>query len=315
MAYSSVGELKTITTINNPEIIALQETHLHQHHTFNPKNYTTYRHDFLGGNNACGGVAILVKNTVASHRIPLLTGNLQAIAISVSTPNLCFKNLVMCNIYIPPHQNITAEETDQIFNQLPSTHVVLGDFNAHSSTQGCNYTNNRGNIIDKFLTKSDTFLLNNGTHTHINLSTGSTSAIDLSLSLSNIAHFIEWGVHKDLFYSDYFPISISFQTQNQIKMQGKFLNWQTDKANLNLYKNLISQTLDLGTVHDPTFSNGNVDEIVDSFTRSIINAAKNNIPKSSTKICKKSVPWWCDELKIAIYERKKALRKFKKNDQ
>ena len=310
---SHYGELKTLITKYRPEIIALQETHLRPSHSYNLKNYKVYRHDFLGGDRACGGVAILIKNTITSTQINLTSGNLQVIAVSISNASPYFKNLTICNIYIPPHQNISVDELEQIFNQLPFPYVVVGDFNAHSHSWGSNTSNNRGNVIDKFLTKSDAFLLNNGSHTHFNLTSGTSSAIDLSFSSPNIAHLIEWEVQDDLYFSDHYPINIKFSTQNQKRPGEKHPKWIINKANWQMYRHLIQLSHFSNMTFDTSSSSDNIDHSVEILTNSIIKAAQESIPKSSTKIPKHMVPWWCEELKSAITDRKRALRKFKKN--
>ena len=189
--YSHFGELKTLIAKYDPEIIALQETHLRPNHKIKIQNYEIFRYDYLGGEIACGGTAILVKNNIVSSPSNLSIGNLQAIAVKIDTPNLSLKTFSICSIYIPPHQIISVDEISDIFKQLTNSYIVVGDFNAHSYSWGSKFSNNRGNIIDKFLTKNSSFLLNNGSHTHFNLSNDSTSAIDLSFCLPNIAHLLE----------------------------------------------------------------------------------------------------------------------------
>lgn len=84
----------------------------------------------------------------------------------------------------------------------------------------------------------------------------------------------------------------------------KFPKWQIEKARWSLFSELIQ------IENNPDLD---LDPQVQKFTKSIISAASKSIPKSSSKLPKKVVPWWCDELKQAIKMRKKTICKFKKN--
>lgn len=302
--YSHSNELKTLICDLNPEILAIQETHLRTHHSFNLRNYSSYRFDFPGGNKACGGTAIFVKNSITSSPLNITMGNLQANAVTIETPNFCSSKLSICNIYIPPHQDISVHELDHLFSQIPKPYIVLGDFNAHSRTWGSSINNNRGNIIDKFLLKSDTFLLNRKKPTHFNISNGTYSNIDLAFCSPNISHLLNWNPHDDLHFSDHFPINISLCTHIQKPTHEKCPKWILNRANWSYFNDEVLPI---------DFTSDDLDTIVEFFTNSIIQAATKSIPKSSTKISKKTVPWWCEELKTAIQERKRALKKFKKN--
>ena len=52
---------------------------------------------------------------------------------------------------------------------------------------------------------------------------------------------------------------------------------------------------------------------MDIITSSIINAAESSIPKSGERLTKPVVPWWSEEVRNAIREKKKALNRFKRS--
>src|SRR6266576_1187985 len=301
--YSHYNELKLLSTKNSPKIICIQETHFRHHHSFSFRGYKTYRYDFTGRNRPCGGVAILIQNNIPVSPLPLILDNLQANAVTIKTPEFHYSPVTVCNIYIPPHQSVTVGELENLLNQLPSTFIITGDFNAHCPIWGSTSTNNRGNILSKLLIAQNIHLLNNGSPTQFHLSNGTCSAIDLSFCSSTIAHRFLWQPETDLYFSDHFPLKITILGQQKMSYQ-KFPKWIVEKANWSKFQNEL--------VFPQNYS-GNIDSDVESLTNTILQAAINSIPKSSPWIASKQVPWWCPEIKEAISLRKKALRKYKKH--
>ena len=80
---------------------------------------------------ASGGVCILVRNDIPHSEVQIQTP-LQAIAIQITLK----KKMSICSIYLPPNNEIDEQEIDNLITQLPSPHLLLGDFNAHSKLWG-----------------------------------------------------------------------------------------------------------------------------------------------------------------------------------
>ena len=55
-----------------------------------------------------------------------------------------------------------------------------------------------------------------------------------------------------------------------------------------------------------------IDKIVNIIDTSMINSANASIPVTSHKITKPPVPWWNDDIKMSIQERKRAERQMKR---
>lgn len=123
---------------------------------------------------------------------------------------------------------------------------------------------------------------------------------------------INWEVHDDLYFSDHYDISITILAQNQKQPRENYPKWIIDKVNWQLYRKTILQS-DFSDITFDSTSPIEIDTIPKIFTDFVMKSAAESIPKSPTKIPKTIVPWWCEELKLAIRERKRALRKFKKN--
>lgn len=300
---SHSSEIKLLTSKLSPTILSIQESHLRPHHAYSLRGYKCYRFDFLGGESACGGTTLLIKNNTASKEFHLTNTNIQANAVTIKIADFYHTPITICSIYIPPHQNISVDELTQLFQQLPPPYIVTGDFNAHNPLWGSTTTNNRGNVINKFLSEFDTVLLNTGQPTHINISNGNLSSIDLTFSSPSIAHLLQWQTQDDLYFSDHFPIMVSLQNRNQALQINKIPTWIISKANWKKFQQDFSFT---------TPQSNDTDSVVNSFTNAVLSAAQNSIPKSADKISPRYVPWWCPEIKKAITLRKKSLRNFKK---
>ncbi|XP_050505261.1 uncharacterized protein LOC126883649 [Diabrotica virgifera virgifera] len=169
---------------------------------------------------------MFISSDLKSSLLPL-TANLEAVAV----PTWCPNKITICSIYIPPppdHPLNEKELVDLIF-QLPHPYLLVGDFNAHNIIWGSPHTFGKGKVIENVLNCSDTFLLNTGSETHFNISSGSFSAIDLSLCDPKIAPSLSWEVFDDLHDSNHFPIIISSSSYKETTTRNfwniKNANW------------------------------------------------------------------------------------------
>ena len=103
----------------SPLSCVLPEHHLCLH------GYVSYRKDTVDGLHAHGGVAILVHNSI----------HLQEIALQSTLPVVAVK-VTMTHLYLPPGQPLSATELFDLFSELPTPFIIVGDFNAHNSLRG-----------------------------------------------------------------------------------------------------------------------------------------------------------------------------------
>ena len=166
----------------------------------NMKNYEQYDYIHDMGLRALGGVSILIRKNIPQSKIS--PPPLQAIAISATL----HKTTTICSIYIPPQDPIN-KELNNLINQLPKPYILMGDFNSHNILWGSRTTSKRGQTLEKMI-NNNLCLHNRKAQTHLSSSSGTFSAIDLTLS--DPATFIEynWRVHEDSCGSDHFPIII-----------------------------------------------------------------------------------------------------------
>ena len=110
----------------------------------------------------------------------------------------------------------------------------------------------------------------------------------------------DWKVHDDLCGSDHCPIILNNIGQN---IDEHVSRWKLNKANWAQFQTLSTARLLEDTVRKP-------DDPIESFASFLINIAEETVPKTATKSKKAKKPWFTDDCKTAIKQRKGALRQF-----
>jgi Endonuclease-reverse transcriptase len=279
-----------------PMAFCLQETYVNDSTIKIDKNFNLFiKNGTTTGGRIHGRVAILVHKLIPHSEIHLTTA-LQAVAVRLTMHRV----ISLCSLYLPPSTAIDILELEDLLRQLPSPAIILGDFNAHSPVWGCNDLDNKGKLIEDFIANNNLFLLNGKTETYIHPATGSKSAIDLSITTSNIGTDFSWSIHDDLCGSDHFPLivqgSIPVPTRHVARWKLRKADWDMFREECQTQINTISQN-----------------KTIEQFTSTLSNIAANTIPKTKDTTKRHRKPWFTDECKQSIINRKKALRDFKNN--
>ena len=141
--------------------------------------------------------------------------------------------------------------------------------------------------------------MNDKSHTYLHPATGNFSSLDLSLCHPSLLLDFDWTVSEDQHGSDHFPVIIE-SVNNSTNDHNT--NRKLNKANWELYHSLCEQSLKIDKFDNSL-------DPLDDFTSSLLDISNKSIPKTSTNP-KKSKPWYNDECKDAIKQRKQALSKF-----
>ena len=141
--------------------------------------------------------------------------------------------------------------------------------------------------------------MNDKSNTFLDSGKGTFSALDLSICHPSLYLDYEWSVCEDRHGSDHFPIVIE-----SIKTREEDHNpkWKLNKANWDLFHTLCDESLTTTSLSDST-------DCIADFTSSLIDISEKCIPKTSTNL-KKSNPWYNDDCKEAIKQRKDTLSRF-----
>lgn len=231
---NNYSELQIIRKKYHPQIIALQETHLHSLNNIPiPINYTLYSNNY---SPTYGGEAILIHNSIQNYSITL-PNDFDATGIEAHS----IKKMKIISAYIPPTKPFTKSNLLNVIN-TNSNMLILGDFNSWGSLWGSPKYNQRGKTLTEFIINSNFIVLNDKSPTHF--STHNTyTHIDVSCCSPDIFPFIKWQICNDLHGSDYYPILITLSTsieQRSSKSKPIFKLNLTDWNNFQIKTNFFS---------------------------------------------------------------------------
>ena len=282
-------EISLIVTLNN-HFNSTQSTDINK---TSFKGYTPYHRLDTSHERACGGSSICIRNDVIHSPVHLNT-NLQAVAVKI-TLSFVF---TICSIYCPPNKYIDSNDLEHLLSQIHGPVMMLGDFNSHNPLWGSDHITPKGRVIENFISQNDLCLFNDGSYTFLHSGNGSYSAIDLSFASPTIFDRFSWEVHDDCCGSDHFPIILrALEDDNHTKQQ----RWKFKKTDWSTFKTLCSLQLNAHTFESE-------DPITD-FSNTLLEIAEKTIPRSSIS-SKPRKPWFDDECKQAIKERKNSERAF-----
>jgi hypothetical protein len=141
---------------------------------------------------------------------------------------------------------------------------------------------------------------NDGSNTYLHPGTGTYTAIDLTLTDTDLLTDFSWSVGDDLCGSDHFPIVLEFDHSS---LEERLPQWNLRKANWPSYSSLCLEKLTALPITPDT-------DPIAQFTDTLLSIAEETIPKTSTLPSKPHLPWNAPDCKAAVSARKKAVRHF-----
>ena len=288
---SNLEELNLLLT-NQIAVIALQETLLTLE-SFSLTNYNSI-HSPVSKTVPSRGVSLFIRKDILFQTIPV-NSPLEVVAARIAFN----KSITVASIYLSPSVNINKNSLLEVIDQLPRPFLILGDFNAKSPLWGSDILDSRGKMIEDVLSDMDLCILNSGSPTYISSSYSTGSHIDLSVCDPSLFLDFDWQTSDDLCGSDHFPIFLSFK-QTDKEQYPKF--WKFKNTNWSSYSELSITALQKDF-------NIELKDPAETFSNIIIEIANKLISKTSSKPHPPRNPWFDDECKQLINERKKAQRK------
>ena len=279
-----------------PICISIQETMIGDTVLPCPKDYVCYQTEYDPVRRNHGGCAIFVRYDVPHSFLNLQTP-LQAVAIQLHLN----KKYTVVSLYLPPSATVVERDLMDLFHQLPSPFLVMGDFNGKHCMWGEEITNSRGNMIAGFVEKEDISILNTGEPTHFHVQTGTYSRIDLSICSSNCYLDFSWRVLENHHTSDHFPIIIGVDDTIPAPRSPR---WCLERANWSLFKD--NTTIDVET-DDMT----SIDDAMNLVYSILLRAASLAIPRSTGKFHRRPVPWWNKDCHITHKAMRAAYMRYK----
>ena len=240
-----------------------------------------------------------MKNDYPHFQVPLTT-DLQAVACRVRIGRL---RLTICSLYLPPNEPIVLADLNNLLPQLPQPFMICSDANSRHFLWGADRCDRRGAVWEHIIRQHALNVLNDGRPTRLDEYTGLWSHIDITLSTGDVSQYMTWTTDDDLYSSDHCPIYVSCNINEGVTSgENVFLGWNIDKANWTEFVNRCQLRFQghLG------MRNCSI------MTEELIRVAKSCIPQRSGQ-AKYSCPWWTEECKQAIRDRKKALNRFRRS--
>jgi ribonuclease HI len=275
-----------------PVAVSLQETLLSQDSSISLNNYNTLNK--FSSASGGRGVSLSIRKDILFQPIPLNT-SLEAVAARISLD----RAITVCSLYLSPSTVVSKSALEDLVFQLPNPLVIMGDLNGHSPLWGGDRSNPQGKILEDLCSQHDLVVLNDGSPTFISASSGSLSALDISICDPSLFLNLEWSVHDDTGGSDHFPTIITYSNNF---CETPLENWRFRQANWELY----AASVDLKLSSNSTIS-------VDDFTQALITSAKEHIPISKCKITSSRKAWFDEECKAYQKKRKAAQRNVFRN--
>ncbi|RUA04271.1 MAG: hypothetical protein DSY43_06760, partial [Gammaproteobacteria bacterium] len=218
------------------------------------------------------------------------------------------KELDIVNIYNRPCSGTTQHHLEHITKQLSHMHILTGDFNAHNplwsdTDKKCAV----GTQVQYWIETSNLVIHNQGQPTRIDPCRDSHSALDLTVTSTNISTQTMWHVHDDSWGSDHLPIFIDIQQKPQIEEPTDHKpTWSYNKADWQEYIKLATHIKAEQIIHS------DINTFNKQLTDTIIKLANSTIPKTKPQN-KPSVPWWNKDIQIKRKKRKTLLNKARRN--
>lgn len=298
--YANFEKLVCLIGECTPKCICLQELRLCSKNLFPPSAYDTVIVSTEKGDNGRGGAAILLHKSVPHTPIPLRT-TLHAAATRIHLG--C--DYTVCSLYLAPSTPVTKMDLDDLFRQLPSPVVVLGDFNIRHPLWGDSITSPNANILVDLLPKYSLGCLNSGLPTFERLDQRSSSCIDVTLCSVSILDHFRWSRFDFLYGSDHYPFSL--HGKHPSPAPSPYTSWRYQRADwASFYRDT---SIPWGPSPDmfPT-----TDEAFNFFAAVVLSAAEAHIPRSSTGK-RPAAPWWSADCSQMDREKKKLFKLYKKN--
>ncbi len=291
----NLHELQILITLYAPLVLCIQESFLPHVNSFNLRGFVGYHFTNESNNHPIGGASVFVRNDIP-HKEIQIQSCLQVKAVKITL----HKTITICSIYIPPHQRISENDLNNLINQLPSPFILTGDFNAHNNLWGNHSCDARGNILENFINNNNLCLFNDDSHTYLHPGTGAKTSIDLTICSPNIFLDFGWQVLEDLYGSDHYPILNQSDQSQQMQYNRR---WIFKKADWPIFQHRCNTEITRECFV-------NVEDPLTKFTNMVCKIASDTIPKTSPNPKRGIKPWFDDECKQVINERKRALNRF-----
>nr|KAG5710141.1 hypothetical protein BaRGS_006660 [Batillaria attramentaria] len=289
-------ELEHFLQQNDINICCLQETHLQEGKSFKIRGYQAFRSDRQGRNK--GGVLTLVRNNINASQTKTFMEEAEYVEVKIRTKD---SDISIVNYYCPNDKMLSLDTI-----QVPDRgFLITGDFNSQSQSWGYNTLDKRGEEIEDWQDENHLILVNDPTDppTFYSRRWHTTTTPDLALCTEDIHKNISRTVTAQLGGSDHRPVLLTISGSTSDPPQQP--RWNYKKAKWGLFSirtNELTKNIEV--------DGKNINNAIKEFNASIIQAAKEAIPRG---VRKNYTPYWTAELQRTHDELSKAREEAETN--
>ena len=316
-AENRLSELEMFLSMNSIDIVCLTETKLDSNVNQSLYSLDGY-HDALARHRDRhgGGVAVLVKDTIAVKRLPdLELSDIEWIWFLIKTETA---TIVISTVYLPP--SLTAAQHNDFLQKLNDSVadaqrlsadciVILGDFNAGSNFLTQQFTNHspissfEHKLKDEIISLDMQQLITEPTR----LSNNVANLRDLII-VSNPLIVKRSGIMSPFSKIDHFPVFLTLNVTPPSRTIETRQLWDYRRMDSDKLVRRILDT-DWDSVLD-----GDIDSATTKLTETLLNAANEAIPRRQVMTKNYDKPWVTADLKKQIRKRDRLFRLARKRD-
>ncbi len=256
----------------------------------------------IGGSNTLLDVPSDVFNIFSEKngRTALVTKGIT----SWKVPQFCSKDIIVCqtkinnkltflvSLYLDCKVPSLPKELIDLMRNVGNNDVLIGtDSNAHSTVWNCSSTDNRGDMVNKFLIDNNLSCCNIGNNPTFINGSGDTSIIDLTIANYRLSQRIRnWQVEKVLHSTDHFRIRYDISNCFNFRI-APVQTWNYRKGAWSYFKSLLERGL-LNWTCPRSWTDASIEVKIKQFNDEVMNALDISCPKKRCKSKYKFPTWW-----------------------
>ena len=266
------AELQNLLDTDNITAALISETHLSEKDKFSLASYEIYRMDRP---TQGGGTAIVVRNGVKSHEIPLppLT-TMEAVGVQVETGS---GPLRLIAAYIRPQAKLHPSDFDKLLDSSLPT-IIAGDLNAKHTSWNSKVCNAKGRALFSHSCKSDFIVagpLEPTYHSHNLLHR--PDVLDIVV-YKNVRQSLELQTRTSL-SSDHNPVQITLG--DELEQHEPSLKYNYRRTDWDLFRSELESRVGF----NPLTTTQEIDKAVQELTSAIFEAIDLSTPRSQPGRC------------------------------
>ena len=303
---NKILELRQRAVDDDIDIILIQETHLEKRHsTPSIPDYSAFRTDRK--NKEGGGIISYIKKSlIFEKRLEQSKDGteIQSFYVQMSKN----QRIEITNLYCPPTTSAAfAGQNLRLATEIipaGSNHLIAGDFNAHCAVwDEIQPPDSRGDEMIDWIIDNELTILNDGSPTCANRTTGGESTPDVTICGNTWWNKVSWNTVDSIGKSDHQPILVEVNAKvKHVSPLNRTAKWKSRDVDWEAFSKAVDEKIVESDPANPL----SIREEVDRFTKALLDSATTHVGK--IKPSKKRNSWMTPTVRAAIRKRN-ALRR------